>query len=83
MQDYNYLRTNCFEITLELGCDKFPAAKRLPEFWTDNKDALYNFIQQVCIRVDNGMMGLYINVVAISHRIYEPINEIAWKLFLL
>lgn len=47
MQDYNYLETNCFEITLELGCDKYPPAEDLPRYWGDNKKALFNFILQV------------------------------------
>jgi len=47
MQDFNYLASNCFEITLELGCDKFPDAEKLESFWNDNKDALYNFMWQV------------------------------------
>ncbi|KAK6187834.1 hypothetical protein SNE40_005771 [Patella caerulea] len=47
MQDYNYLESNCFEITLELGCDKFPPASKLPDFWNQNKQALLNFLLQV------------------------------------
>ena len=47
MQDFNYLATNSFEITLELNCEKFPPAKELPELWNDNKDALINFMWQV------------------------------------
>ena len=47
MQDYNYLESNCMEITLELGCDKFPKAKELPKLWMDNIDSLFNFMFQV------------------------------------
>ena len=47
MQDFNYLATNCFEITLELGCEKYPPAEKLPQFWKDNEKALYNYIWQV------------------------------------
>lgn len=47
MQDFNYLATNCFEITLELSCEKFPSASRLEQFWNDNKNALLEFMWQV------------------------------------
>ncbi|GFO28630.1 carboxypeptidase e [Plakobranchus ocellatus] len=51
MQDYNYLNTNCFEITLELGCNKFPPAAELESFWMENAAALFNYILQVHIGV--------------------------------
>ncbi|VDK48191.1 unnamed protein product [Gongylonema pulchrum] len=47
MQDFNYLATNAFEITLELSCDKFPDASMLPKLWLDNKEALTDFIRKV------------------------------------
>lgn len=51
MQDFNYLSTNCFELTMELGCVKFPSANDLPKYWDDNKDALLNFMYQSHIGV--------------------------------
>mgnify|MGYP001794469380 CR=1 FL=1 len=47
MQDYNYVHSNAFEVTLELGCEKFPNASSLPEYWQDNKEALLVYLEQV------------------------------------
>ncbi|KAG5836722.1 hypothetical protein ANANG_G00231580 [Anguilla anguilla] len=47
MQDWNYLNTNCFEVTIELGCVKYPPAKDLPMYWEQNRQALLQFIHQV------------------------------------
>ncbi|XP_063812032.1 carboxypeptidase D [Pseudophryne corroboree] len=47
MQDWNYLNTNCFEVTIELGCVKYPIASELPAYWESNHRSLLQFIQQV------------------------------------
>jgi carboxypeptidase D len=47
MQDYNYHYTNCFEITLELSCTKFPIKEHLEGFWMENKPALMAFMEEV------------------------------------
>jgi len=47
MQDWNYLNTNCFEVTIELGCSKFPMEKELPSYWEQNRHAMLQFIHQV------------------------------------
>ena len=41
------LHTNCFELTLELGCEKFPSEAELKGFWEDNKPALIKFMNMV------------------------------------
>ena len=37
MQDWNYWNTGCFELTVELGCVKFPAEEYLEQYWEANK----------------------------------------------
>lgn len=47
MQDWNYLNTNCFEVTIELGCVKYPDAEELPKYWEQNRRSLLQFMKQV------------------------------------
>lgn len=49
MSDFNYLHTNCLEITVELGCDKFPAEVELYTEWKRNKEALLSFMESVSV----------------------------------
>ncbi|CAH0595249.1 unnamed protein product [Chrysodeixis includens] len=51
MQDYNYLHSNCFEVTLELSCCKYPPASELLKFWHQNRDAMLSFMEQAHIGV--------------------------------
>ncbi|XP_067099007.1 probable carboxypeptidase X1 [Osmerus mordax] len=47
MNDFSYLHTNCFEVTVELSCDKFPHASELPTEWENNKESLLVYMEQV------------------------------------
>ncbi|XP_055482127.1 carboxypeptidase M [Psammomys obesus] len=51
MQDYNYIWAQCFEITLELSCCKYPREEKLPLFWNDNRASLIEYIKQVHLGV--------------------------------
>lgn len=45
MQDFNYVTSNCFELTLELSCCKFPNASVLPLEWSQNKRSLIEYMK--------------------------------------
>uniref|UniRef100_A0AAY4AXA7 F5/8 type C domain-containing protein n=1 Tax=Denticeps clupeoides TaxID=299321 RepID=A0AAY4AXA7_9TELE len=47
MNDFSYLHTNCFELSIFLGCDKFPHQSELLREWENNKEALLTFLEQV------------------------------------
>lgn len=47
MQDWNYVFADVFEITLEVGCTKYPRENELPGYWEDNREALIQYIEEV------------------------------------
>ncbi|GAB6030074.1 hypothetical protein CHUAL_005754 [Chamberlinius hualienensis] len=88
MQDWNYLKTNCFELTLELGCFKYPPDTYLKTFWEENKEPLIGFIQEVhygvrgVVKTPTGEAIPYalIHVEGIDHDIRSGNDSDYWRL---
>ena len=47
MQDFNYVHSNDFEITIELTCCKYPQPSELPKEWRNNKESLLKYMELV------------------------------------
>ncbi|VDK43405.1 unnamed protein product [Anisakis simplex] len=57
MQDWQYSHTNCMEITIEMGCFKFPYNVMLPKLWSEHKYSLLAFMEFV----HRGLKGFVFN----------------------
>ncbi|XP_023287021.1 carboxypeptidase Z-like isoform X1 [Seriola lalandi dorsalis] len=90
MQDFNYLHTNCFEVTVELGCDKFPPEDELSLGWHQNHEALLTFMEAAHLGIKgivkdeegNGIKGARISVQRIRHDITTGENGEYWRLLI-
>ncbi|XP_075024719.1 carboxypeptidase D [Calonectris borealis] len=89
MQDWNYLHTNCFEVTIELGCVKYPKAEELPKYWEQNRRSLLQFMKQVHRGVwgfvldamdGRGILNATISVADISHPVTTYKDGDYWRL---
>ncbi|CAF4170825.1 unnamed protein product [Rotaria sp. Silwood2] len=78
MQDWSYVFTSDMELTIELGCDKYPDEKNLQNYWNGNKGALLAFITQVVYgirgfvfdsRTKTPLSGVVIHVHGIEHNV--------------
>ncbi|CAB1345219.1 unnamed protein product [Coregonus sp. 'balchen'] len=75
-------------VTVELGCDKFPAEEELYTGWQDNKEALLTFMESVHRGIKgivkdadgNGIKGARISVRGIRHDITTAENGDYWRL---
>eukprot|EP00794_Sanderia_malayensis_P008135 gene8135-9005_t len=47
MQDYNYVANSCLEVTVELGCQKFPDVDGLTVTWEQNRKPLLAYLSMV------------------------------------
>ncbi|CAH4018089.1 carboxypeptidase E-like [Pieris brassicae] len=82
MQDFSYLATNAFEVTLELGCKKYPPTEELEEEWHKNREALLAFIWKAHIGIkgivgdDSGFIkNAIVSVVNITGPVPRPIRH--------
>lgn len=56
MQDYNYARSNAFEITFELSCCKYPSGSTIPDQWQLNKESLIKYLEQAHIGIKGNLL---------------------------
>ncbi|VDM83245.1 unnamed protein product [Strongylus vulgaris] len=57
MQDWQYINTNLLEITVEMGCYKFPTNDMMPKMWEEHKYALLSFLEMA----NTGVYGLVLD----------------------
>lgn len=90
MQDYNYVNSNSFELTMEVSCCKFPDASTLQGFWNDNKQSLLEYLKRVhtgltgFVRDQNGqgIEGADINIGSRNHPVRSARDGDYWRLLL-
>uniref|UniRef100_A0A671Q6Y4 Carboxypeptidase X (M14 family), member 1b n=1 Tax=Sinocyclocheilus anshuiensis TaxID=1608454 RepID=A0A671Q6Y4_9TELE len=89
MNDFSYLHTNCFEVTVELSCDKFPHASELPIEWENNKESLLVYMEQVHRGIkgvvkdkdtEAGIAYAIIKVDDIDHHIRSAFDGDFWRM---
>ncbi|KAK1166600.1 inactive carboxypeptidase-like protein X2 [Acipenser oxyrinchus oxyrinchus] len=88
MNDFSYMHTNCFELSMHVGCDKFPHESELPEEWENNRESLLVFMEQVHRGIKGiirdpqgrGIANAIISVEGINHDIQTAADGDYWRL---
>lgn len=91
MQDFNYIFSNCFEISVELSCCKYPNATQLESEWRNNSSPLLNYMKQVHLGVKGVVVDsmtrdpihkAVLQVEGIQHTIVTTERGEFWRLLL-
>ncbi|KAG2462598.1 inactive carboxypeptidase-like protein X2 [Polypterus senegalus] len=88
MNDFSYLHTNCFELSMYVGCDKFPHQSELPQEWENNRESLIVFMEQVHRGIKGvvrdiqgkGIPNAIVAVEGINHDIRTAADGDYWRL---
>ncbi|XP_056628192.1 inactive carboxypeptidase-like protein X2 isoform X2 [Triplophysa dalaica] len=88
MNDFSYLHTNCFELSMYVGCDKYPHQSELPEEWENNRESLLVFMEQVHRGIKGfvrdvqgkGITNAVVSVEGINHDIRTASDGDFWRL---
>ena len=91
MQDFNYEHSNCFDITVELTCCKYPDGSTLVDEWNNNKESMLNYIEAVHLGVKglikdkvtgNGIEKAVVEIEGIDKKIYSTDRGEYWRLLM-
>ena len=91
MQDFNYVFSNCFEITVELSCCKYPMASALQQEWLNNQQSLIKYLQSVHMGVKGlvtdhqsgeAVPGALIKVQGIDYVVKTTVDGEYWRLLI-
>uniref|UniRef100_A0A670IBB4 Carboxypeptidase X, M14 family member 2 n=1 Tax=Podarcis muralis TaxID=64176 RepID=A0A670IBB4_PODMU len=88
INDFSYLHTNCFELSIYVGCDKYPHESELPEEWENNRESLIVFMEQVHRGIKGmvrdlhgkGIPNAIISVEGVNHDIRTASDGDYWRL---
>lgn len=81
MQDVNYWKYGCMEITLEVSCCKYPSSSTLETFWEENKNAVVEFLKQAntglkgIVKFENGIPARNVTIKIDSREPYFKTNK--------
>lgn len=88
MNDFSYLHTNCLELSIFLGCDKFPHESELAREWEKNREAMLIFMEQVHRGIrgivkdqqGNAIANATVSVEGINHDVTTAPTGDYWRL---
>lgn len=91
MQDFNYVFSNCMEVTMELSCCKYPKASALRQEWLNNRQSLIKYLKAVHMGikglVTDGVTGepvphAKLSVRGINYNVSTTMTGEYWRLLL-